>query len=86
METSVRELSVDERGRTSLAKVTSSSHRRYFVEEFEDGTLVLTPAVTVSALEAAALANPDVRRALDAAADPSTPRRSRGSFQQYLED
>ena len=52
------ELVVDERGRTSLARVRSHDYDRYMVEEFDDGTLVLTPAVTVSALELAALRDP----------------------------
>jgi hypothetical protein len=58
------ELVVDERGRTSLAKVRSHQFERYTVEEFEDGTLVLTPAITVSAVELAALRDPAVRAAI----------------------
>jgi hypothetical protein len=58
------ELDVDERGRTSLAKVRSHDYERYFVEEFPDGTLVLTPAVTISAVELAALRDPAVRAAV----------------------
>ncbi len=54
------ELVVDERGRTSLAKVRTHHYDRYTVEEFPDGTLVLTPAVTISALELAALRDPAV--------------------------
>jgi hypothetical protein len=58
------ELVVDERGRTSLAKVRSHHYDRYTVEEFDDGTLVLTPAVTVSAIELAALRDPAVQEAI----------------------
>lgn len=58
------ELVVDDRGRTSLARVRSHNFNRYMVEEFEDGTLVLTPAVTVSAVELAALRDPAVREAV----------------------
>ena len=58
------ELVVDERGRTSLARVRSHDYDKYIAEEFEDGTLVLTPAVTISAVELAALRNPDVRAAI----------------------
>ena len=58
------ELVVDERGRTSLARVRSHVYDRYMVEEFPDGTLVLTPAVTVSALELAALRDQAVRAAI----------------------
>lgn len=67
------EIVVDERGRTSLARVRTHAYDRYLVEEFPDGTLVLTPAVTVSALEMAALQDPRVREAVaaDAAGDDS---------------
>lgn len=58
---------VDERGRTSLARVRSHHCDRYMVEEFPDGTLVLTPAVTISAVELAALRDPVVRAAVAAA-------------------
>jgi hypothetical protein len=58
------ELVVDERGRTSLARVRSHDYDRYLVEEFDDGTLVLTPAVTISALELATLRNPEVMKAI----------------------
>ncbi len=58
------ELIVDERGRTSLARVRTHNYDRYTVEEFPDGTLVLTPAVTISALELAALRDPAVRAAV----------------------
>jgi hypothetical protein len=80
------EITVDERGRTSLAKVTTRDHRRYLVEELDDGTLVLTPAVTISALEAAALADPEIRAAIEASLDPSTPRTTRGSFSDRIAD
>lgn len=56
-------IDVDERGRTSLARVRSGKHDRYLVEEFPDGTLVLTPAVTLSKVELAALTDPEVREA-----------------------
>jgi hypothetical protein len=58
------ELVVDERGRTSLTRVRSHDYDRYLVEEFPDGTLVLTPAVTISAVELAALRDPVVRAAI----------------------
>jgi hypothetical protein len=57
------ELVVDERGRTSLARVRSHDYGRYTTEEFPDGTLVLTPAITISPLELAALRDPDVMAA-----------------------
>jgi hypothetical protein len=37
------------------------------VEELPDGTLILTPAVTISALELAALRSPEVQAAMAAA-------------------
>lgn len=58
------ELVVDERGRTSLARVRSHHYDRYTVEEFADGTLVLTPAITISPLELAALRDPAVMAAV----------------------
>jgi hypothetical protein len=42
-----QEITVDERGRTSLARVRRQKHERYRAEEYPDGTLVLTPLVTV---------------------------------------
>jgi hypothetical protein len=42
-----KEITVDERGRTSLARVRTQKFDRYLTEEFPDGTLVLTPAVTL---------------------------------------
>lgn len=64
---STKEVDVDERGRTSLARVRSHTYDRYIVEELPDGTLILTPAVTISAVELAALRNPDVQAAIAAA-------------------
>ena len=64
------EVTVDERGRVSLARVRTMSHVKYTVEELPDGTMVWTPAVTVSALELAALRDPVVRQAVNAAGSP----------------
>jgi hypothetical protein len=50
-----REITVDSRGRTSLARVRTKVFGRYLATEHEDGTIVLTPAVTVSPAELAAL-------------------------------
>ena len=61
------EISVDERGRCSLAKVRTRKFDRYTTEEKPDGTLVLTPVVSVPAggIEAArrALADGDAATA-----------------------
>jgi hypothetical protein len=46
-----KEITVDERGRTSLAKVRTRKFTRYTTEEHPDGTLVLTPMVTVPVAE-----------------------------------
>jgi hypothetical protein len=81
-----REVLLDERRRTSLAKVGRKQDGRYLVEEYPDGTLVFTPAVTVSVVELAALTNPTLRAALDQAADlKGVKLRSRGSFRKYAE-
>jgi hypothetical protein len=65
--TTSKEITLDGRGRTSLARVRTHSYDRYTVEEYPDGTLVLTPAVTISALEFAALKDATVRAAVKAA-------------------
>lgn len=56
------------------AHVRSHAYDRYTVQEFPDGTLVLTPAVTISALERATLRDPAVRPAV---ADAKTGDRSK---------
>ena len=48
------EIVVDSRGRTNLQRVRTGNYSRYTAVEHEDGTLVLTPAVTVTPAEAAA--------------------------------
>jgi hypothetical protein len=68
------EVDVDDRGRTSLARVRRHDFDRYLVEELEDGTLVLTPAVTISAVELATLRSPEVMAAI---AETKTGDRSR---------
>jgi hypothetical protein len=47
-------IDVDPRGRTNLAKVRSQAWDRYLVEEREDGVLMLTPAITITAAQAQA--------------------------------
>ena len=64
MMTATNEVQLDERGRTSLARVRTHNYDRYTVEELPDGTLVLTPAVTISPLELAALRDDKVRDAI----------------------
>lgn len=48
---------VDRRGRVSLGRVTKAGHRRYLAHEEPDGTVVFTPAVVMSELEARFLTN-----------------------------
>ncbi len=50
-------LELDERRRASLGRIGRPEHRRYLVAEEPDGTIVLTPAVVMSELEARFLAN-----------------------------
>lgn len=55
-------LELDSRGRASFAQILgkSSAGRRYLVRHNDDGTIILTPAVVISTLEARFLANPTV--------------------------
>lgn len=48
---------LDDRRRMSLGKVGKPEHRRYLAVEHPDGTIVLTPAVVMSEMEARFLAN-----------------------------
>lgn len=78
---------LDGRRRTSLARVGAPGDTRYIAETFEDGSILLTPAVLVEKWELAALSNPDIRAALDGAL-AATPDQlvSRGSFSGYAAD
>ena len=51
---------LDSRRRVSLGRLGRPEHRRYLVTEEPDGTLVLTPAVVMTAHEAALLRRPDL--------------------------
>lgn len=63
-------LEVDDRGRTSLARLGGSG-RRYLAHTEPDGTIVLEPAVVMTELEARLHANPELHaRITDAAAHP----------------
>jgi hypothetical protein len=42
------EIVVDDRGRTTLARVRKHTFTRYLAQELEDGTIVLTPAITLT--------------------------------------
>jgi hypothetical protein len=50
-------IELDDRRRASLGKLGRPEHRRYLATELPDGTIVLTPAVVMTELEARFLAN-----------------------------
>lgn len=49
------EIVVDARGRTSLQRVRTQDHGRYFAREHEDGMIVLTPVIELTPAEVARL-------------------------------
>lgn len=62
---------LDARRRLSLGRIGRPEHTRYLVDEEPDGTLVFTPAVVMSELEAKLIANHDlVERIRANRADP----------------
>ena len=64
---------LDSRRRITLGRLGNPEHERYLVHEEPDGTLVLTPAVVMSAHEAALLRHPELVEQIKAdLADPST--------------
>jgi hypothetical protein len=63
-----KEILLDERRRTSFARVGSRAHSRYLVEEHEDGSILLSPAVTISETELNLLRNPAFHAAMETAA------------------
>ena len=66
-----RLVELDDRRRVSLGKIGRPEHTRYIVEEEPDGTLVLTPAVVMSELEAKLLAKRELVERINAnRADP----------------
>lgn len=75
---------MDGRCRTSLTKVGAQPDPRYVAETYPDGAVLVVPAVTIPRWELAALANPEIRSALDAsiAAGPGD-LITRGSFAEY---
>lgn len=81
------EVALDGRRRTSLAKVGRKQDHRYVAETFEDGTIVLSPAITVTRVELAALGDAEIRTVLQQARQASRKDlRSRGSFAAHGED
>ena len=76
---------VDARRRISLGKLGKPDQTRYLVTEHSDGSLLLTPAVVMTAHEAALLRNPELVAQIEqdladpSSAMPSSARRSRPS-------
>ncbi len=64
-----KEVVLDDRRRTSLARIGHKDHDKYLAQEYEDGTIVLTPALTISHVELAMLQSPEVIAALEQAAE-----------------
>ncbi len=81
------EIVLDGRRRTSLARVGAPGDTRYIAETREDGSVLLTPAVTIEKWELAALTDPDTRAALDGTLHMTRDQLvSRGSFAVYADD
>jgi len=80
------EILLDGRRRTSLAKVGAKADTRYLADTLDDGTVVLTPAVTIEKWELAVLSNPEIRAALDRSLSANRDELvSRGSFAAFEE-
>ncbi|MDE0066520.1 MAG: hypothetical protein OXN44_06580 [Acidimicrobiaceae bacterium] len=63
---------LDARRRVALGRLGNPEHSRYLVTEHPDGTLMFTPAVVMSAHEAALLRHPELVAQIEAdQADPS---------------
>ena len=87
MTTQRREIILDGRRRTSLAKVGVNEDTRYIAETFDDGSILLTPDVKIDKFELAALKDPQIRAALDGAlAARPDQLTSRGSFAAYADE
>ena len=65
-------IELDARRRVALGRLGNPEHSRYLVTEHPDGTLLFTPAVVMSAHEAALLRHPELVEQIKAdLADPS---------------
>ena len=68
---------LDSRRRVALGRLGRPEHRRYLVREESDGTLVFTPAVVMTAHEAALLCHRELIDQIEAdQADPAKAVRS----------
>lgn len=79
------EIVLDKRRRTSLARIGRRSDERYLVEEKEDGTLIMTPAVLVSQHELDLLRNPRFVKAVEQAEAGQMVRRARQPRHEKVE-
>lgn len=75
-------LELDDRRRVSLGKL--AEHSRYLVRKEDDGTLILEPAVVLTAFEARVLGSPEmIAKLREAQAAPrGAPRRRRNESGQ----
>jgi hypothetical protein len=65
-------IELDDRRRASLGRIGRPEHKRYLVEEQDNGTLILTPAVVLTETEYELLRNPALVASLqEAISDPS---------------
>ena len=65
-------IELDDRRRAHLGRVGNPEHRRYLVRTQPDGTMIFTPAVVMSELEARFLRNEELQRRIAAVeADPA---------------
>lgn len=82
------EVEVDERGRVSLGRAGAKPGMRYRVETAPDGSIRLTPVVSVPLRELQTLQNPElvlsIQQGLKEAEEGRTV--DRGDFSQYLEE
>lgn len=62
-----KQIALDDRRRTTFTRVGHKDHNLYMVEEFQDGSVLLTPAETVSKNELRMLRDPAVIAALKTA-------------------
>jgi hypothetical protein len=75
--TTGQEVVLDDRRRTSFARVGRKDHSRYLVEEYPDGTIILKPSVTITQAELDLLRNPAFMEGVRQTFDPSAQRRRR---------
>ncbi|MDE0268374.1 MAG: hypothetical protein OXI96_04970 [Acidimicrobiaceae bacterium] len=69
---------LDSRRRVTLGRLGNPEHSRYLVTEHADGTLVFTPAVVMTAHEAALLRHPELVTQIETdRADPAHAVRSK---------